>query len=327
MEYPTTPPCSSPTVPAPRWPADALRELLLAGATPRALRALLTSNISLEDYLGDPATIAHLHDVPRVDLAEPPEAPDGITELSLLDERYPARLRELSAPPPVLFVRGALDALAPSIAIIGTRRLSDLGRATIPPVIAAARELGTPVVSGLALGADAHAHALALRAELPTVGVLASSVTDLTPLANAPLAAQILEQGGALVAEIPCSDATTANAPRLMARNRLIVALATTVVPAECDLTSGTMAAVGQALLLGRFVVVPRPRPVARHLPGAQGLLALCGDLPLHAEHLRIPAALLTELTGTTRPVANAACDTPADLREMVKLAHWFATS
>nr|MBA3414843.1 DNA-protecting protein DprA [Chloroflexia bacterium] len=99
----------------------------------------------------------------------------GIAALCLPDRRYPRLLREIPAPPPVLYVRGALvpeDETAG--AIVGTRRSTAAGRemaTTLGEGVAAA---GVTVVSGLARGIDAVAHQAALAAGGRTIAVLGS---------------------------------------------------------------------------------------------------------------------------------------------------------
>ena len=51
--------------------------------------------------------------------------------ITFSDANYPAQLKEISDPPPVLFVRGNPDLLSlPQIAIVGSRNPSALGEET-----------------------------------------------------------------------------------------------------------------------------------------------------------------------------------------------------
>ncbi|HUX45499.1 MAG TPA: DNA-processing protein DprA, partial [Terracidiphilus sp.] len=85
---------------------------------------------------------------------------------------YPDRLREIYDPPPVLWVRGAVELLTrPAIAIVGTRHPSPYGTGVAEMLardLAARRLL---VVSGMARGIDTCAHKGALAARMPTVAV------------------------------------------------------------------------------------------------------------------------------------------------------------
>lgn len=176
------------------------------------------------------------------------------------DEAYPARLRAIEVPPPVLFVRGDVGALAAPriVAIVGTRRPTDDGRrvgARIGSTLAAA---GAVVVSGLAVGIDGAAHAGSLAAEGRTVAVLGSGHARLYPAVHAPLADEIVRTGGAVVAELPPDAApTAAGFPR---RNRIIAGLAEATVVVEAGERSGALITASWALEQGRGVfVVPGP--------------------------------------------------------------------
>src|SRR5690606_16269892 len=53
----------------------------------------------------------------------------GIQVLTLNDEAYPVNLRQIDAPPPLLYVRGRLEPNDSwAIGIVGTRRASTYGR-------------------------------------------------------------------------------------------------------------------------------------------------------------------------------------------------------
>src|SRR5690606_35646129 len=94
----------------------------------------------------------------------------GLGVFTVDDPEYPPALREgLALPPPLLFVEGTLPrALAsdlaglPAAAIVGTRRASANSLSFTRDLAAGLARLGAIVVSGLALGVDAAAHAGAL---------------------------------------------------------------------------------------------------------------------------------------------------------------------
>ena len=76
----------------------------------------------------------------------------GVRALTLADADYPARLRRIELPPPVLYLAGAAAALdrTRAVAIVGTRRPTAIGRATSGRIADAIAGLGATVVSGLA---------------------------------------------------------------------------------------------------------------------------------------------------------------------------------
>ena len=81
--------------------------------------------------------------------------------ISLRDQRYPALLKEIHDPPARIFVRGELpppDALC--VSVVGTRRMSAYGARVVQLLVPPLARAGAIIVSGLAFGVDAAAHAL-----------------------------------------------------------------------------------------------------------------------------------------------------------------------
>ncbi|MBA2626378.1 MAG: DNA-processing protein DprA, partial [Gemmatimonadales bacterium] len=97
----------------------------------------------------------------------------GSTVLAPFDRRYPALLREIPDPPPILFAAGNLALLdRPAVAIVGSRDHSAYGAQVCSAVAGRASALGLVVVSGMARGLDALAHAAALDAALLDAALL-----------------------------------------------------------------------------------------------------------------------------------------------------------
>ena len=176
----------------------------------------------------------------------------GIGYLTVDDEVYPARLRELAEPPFVLFIRGDPASLsAPrSVAIVGTRRPTEPGRRIAARIADTVTRLGAVVVSGLALGIDGAAHAAAVSVSRPTVAVLGSGHDRLYPRAHVRLADEIVASGGALISESPPDAGPSRGTfPR---RNRVISGLADATVVVEAAPGSGALITARWALEQGR---------------------------------------------------------------------------
>ncbi|HEU0318920.1 MAG TPA: DNA-processing protein DprA [Solirubrobacteraceae bacterium] len=170
------------------------------------------------------------------------------------DPAWPAPLRDLDDPPAVLHHAGALDPSSldgPSVAIVGARRATPYGLSTARGLARELARAGVTVISGLALGIDAAAHAGALDGGGSTVAVLAAGAERASPLTNAPLYRQLLRSGGAL-SELPVgSDPRPWTFPL---RNRVIAALAAVTVVVEAAPRSGSLITAGVARDLGRDV-------------------------------------------------------------------------
>lgn len=166
----------------------------------------------------------------------------GTRVLFCTDDDYPARLNrdETADCPVVLYVQGAADLNAGcSLAVVGTRKATAAGRDTTDRLVRQLQPLGLPIVSGLAYGIDTAAHAAALGCGLPTVAVLGHGLNRIYPPENRNLAAQIVQQGGALLTEYPMGTAISAR--NFPARNRIIAALADATLVVEASEHGGAL--------------------------------------------------------------------------------------
>lgn len=155
------------------------------------------------------------------------------------DDAYPARLRQIHDPPPLLFVRGRIvagDELA--LAVVGSRAVSGYGRRMARRLAAAFAARGVTVVSGLARGVDAVAHAAALEAGGRTIAVLGSGIDVIYPTEHRGLAVAVSESG-AVVSELAMG--TRPDAENFPGRNRLISGLSRGVVVVEAAERSGSL--------------------------------------------------------------------------------------
>ena len=183
---------------------------------------------------------------------------DDIHAVAIDDAAYPAALRTIADPPPVLYVRGTVrpgDARA--VAVVGTRRASAYGAQAARHLAGGLARNGVTVVSGLARGIDAVAHDAALLAGGRTLAVLGCGVDVTYPPEHRRLAERIVGSG-ALLAEVPPGTPPLRfHFPR---RNRIISGLCAGVVVVEGREDSGALITACAALEQGRDVfAVPGP--------------------------------------------------------------------
>lgn len=186
----------------------------------------------------------------EVDLA----ATHQVRLLTCKQSNYPANLRKIDYPPPVIYIKGELtnnDETA--IAVVGTRRPTDYGRAVTKSITADLAKAGITIVSGLAYGIDSIAHQTALQQRGRTIAVVAHGMDQVYPRAHRALLDEI-SCAGVVVSEFPFHyPALAHNFPR---RNRIISGMAKAVLVIEAPLRSGSLITARWAAEQGRDVFV-----------------------------------------------------------------------
>ncbi len=176
----------------------------------------------------------------------------GAVALTLNDDRYPWRLREIFDPPVVLFAKGSLEVLdSVMLAVVGTRRATPYGLAATERLAGDLARAGLVIVSGMARGIDTAAHKAALAAGAPTVAVLGCGVDVVYPVENRRLAEQIAARG-LLLSEFPMG--TPAYPQNFPIRNRIISGLSAGVLVVEGAQYSGSSITARLALEQNREV-------------------------------------------------------------------------
>ena len=172
---------------------------------------------------------------------------------------YPALLRDIHDPPPVLFVRGCLEILGlPQVAIVGSRSASQTGIRQSYTFASDLVKKGLVISSGLALGVDASAHQACVDSNGPTIAVFGTGADRLYPPRNRQLALDILTCGGAWVSEFfPGAAPLASHFPR---RNRVISGMSSGVLVVEAAPKSGSLITARMAVEQGREVfAIPGP--------------------------------------------------------------------
>ncbi len=175
-----------------------------------------------------------------------------VRTLTFFDDEYPARLKMIQDPPPLLYASGALvpqDAVA--VAIVGGRRATPVGRMITEEIAKKLSESGVTIVSGLARGIDAAAHRGALAGKGRTIAVLGCGIDRTYPSEHQALR-RTIESQGAVLSELPIGAAPQSHHfPR---RNRIISGLSLGVLVSEATTDSGSLITARLALEQGRDV-------------------------------------------------------------------------
>jgi DNA processing protein len=274
-------------------PFEFLRSI--PGITPAAASAIAASGVSVGARV--------LDEVERL----------GARTLISDDPDYPALLREIPEPPPVLFALGDLTLLErPAVAIVGSRDHSDYGSEVAHALAWGAASGALVVVSGMARGLDAVAHNAALEAGGATIGVLGNGLGVIYPAANRALYQRVAERG-LLLTEFPPGEKPSAGSfPR---RNRLISGLARVTVVVEAAEGSGALITAGTALDQGRDVMVV---PGNITSPSSVGANRLIRD---GAEPLLSSNDLLAHYPEAVRPTEGFAAPPTKPLPEALSVA------
>ncbi|MCL4186164.1 MAG: DNA-processing protein DprA [Rhodobacteraceae bacterium] len=182
---------------------------------------------------------------------------------------YPPQLADLPDAPPMLWVLGDPALLVrPMVALVGMRNASSLGLRMARRLAEGLGMSGLVVVSGLARGVDAAAHAAALPTG--TVAAVAGGIDIVYPAENAALAAEIASRG-ALLSEHPPGLAPQAR--HFPVRNRIVAGLALGVVVVEAAERSGSLITARAALDQARVVMAVPGHPLDPRAAGTNALL------------------------------------------------------
>ncbi len=177
----------------------------------------------------------------------------GATVITQGSPSYPRPLREIHAPPIVLYVWGELQERDHhAIGVIGARRTTHYGMESAKKLSYQLAYAGLTVISGLARGIDTAAHQGALAAKGRTVAVIGAGLAKLYPPENAVLAEKIRSGNGAIVSEF--SMEVEPDRQTFPIRNRIISGWSHGILVVEAGLNSGALITSAQALEQGRSV-------------------------------------------------------------------------
>lgn len=194
----------------------------------------------------------------------------GAHLVAIGEQGYPPHLSHIPGAPPLITIAGGenLD-WQRSVAIVGARNASSAGIKMTRLLSDELGRLGFVIVSGLARGIDAAAHRASLAGG--TIAVLAGGFDKIYPSENIPLAHDILDNGGALLTEMPLGwEPRSRDFPR---RNRLVSGLSLGVVVVEAAKRSGSLITARLALEQNRDVFAVPGSPLDPRAEGGNLLI------------------------------------------------------
>jgi DNA processing protein len=194
----------------------------------------------------------------------------GIDVLSYWDLSYPSILREIKAPPLVIYAKGRISEKQ-CIAIVGTRDSDQKSNSIARRISADLSQCGFNIVSGMAVGIDRSAHEAALAAGGTTIGIMANGIDIQYPSANRDIYKKIeMESGSAVISEYP--PGVLAGKWTFARRNRIISGLSLATIVVKAGKKSGALITARFALEQGREIFACTGYP---YDPGYEGCINL----------------------------------------------------
>ena len=172
---------------SPRSIFEASRSTLTAAGIPSSVAQSIASGCAFDDAVTQQSKLKAA----------------GAELVPIHDDRYPARLREIYDPPPMLFARGRVELLSTlMLGVVGTRRPTAYGTAASARLSQDLATAGLTIASGMARGIDTAAHKAVLESGGNTVAVFGCGVDMIYPAENRKLSEQIADKG-LLLSEFP----------------------------------------------------------------------------------------------------------------------------
>ncbi len=223
---------------------------------------------------------------------------------------YPERLLHIPSPPEKLWLLGTLPSPSTkTLAVVGSRALSSYGRHACESLLEGLRGYDISIISGLAFGADACAHKAAIRADLHTIAIPGSGLSQeaLYPRSHLGLANDILHSGGAVLSEHePRHKPFPYDFP---SRNRIMVGMADAVLMIESAERSGTLITARMAGDYNRQLLCVPHRIGDAHGYGAQVFLRIGATYISESNHI-------VEALGIEPKTSQPTNELPSDLSD-----------
>jgi DNA processing protein len=175
-----------------------------------------------------------------------------ISFVSIEDENYPDRLKNIYEKPYGLYYTGALPKKSRRMtALIGARRCSAYGSSEAFEIAYILSKAGIGIISGMARGIDSASHRGCLEADGYTCAVLGSGIDVCYPPENKELY-ELIKNKGCIISEFPPGSQPVAK--HFPLRNRIISGLSDSVIVVEAREKSGSLITAELALQQNRDV-------------------------------------------------------------------------
>ena len=247
--------------------------------------------------------------------------------VTIFDEDYPEKLRQMNDSPFILYYKGDLSlASKPALSVVGTRKPSAYGKMATEKIVSEVASAGVVIVSGLAYGIDSIAHRKTLEVGGKTIAVLGSGFDNVYPSQHQSLADEIARKGLLISEQRPKKGATKYLFPL---RNRIIAALGQGTLITEAGIKSGTVHTKDYALDFGRdvFALPGNINSPNSDLPNeviktGQGMCVTCGKDILNLYNIKPQTKQMTmfdNLSADEEKIVNLLKDGIKDIDYLTK--------
>ncbi|WP_138207318.1 DNA-processing protein DprA [Haloimpatiens lingqiaonensis] len=171
------------------------------------------------------------------------------------DENYPVNLKKYSDAPFSLFYKGDIEILnkIKTVSVVGARNCTFYGIQCTKYIVEALTKNNIGIISGMAKGIDANAHAACIEAGGYTCAVLGCGIDIIYPKTNKEIYYSIIDKGCIVSEFLPGTPPYNYNFP---IRNRIISGLGKILIVVEAGEKSGTLITANCALEQGKDVIV-----------------------------------------------------------------------
>lgn len=187
---------------------------------------------------------------------------------------YPKSFKKLASRPEYIYAKGDRSCLNNSkvIGIVGSRKMTSYGERVLDIFIPQLIQAGYVIASGFMYGVDTYAHTLSVDSGGKTIAVLGSGIDAIYPQENKELYTKITKDSGCVISEYEPDQKPK---PWMFAkRNRLIAALAESLIVIEAGLNSGSLITAQRAIELGKPVYAVPGQITSSVSKGTNALIA-----------------------------------------------------
>ena len=249
------------------WQAG-MNELIQAGIEPKVAAEIVSQRIAID---------------PDLELEKLEKIKARV--ITILDSNYPKLLKEIYAPPPLLYYFGQFDLNNDfPLAVVGSRKITEYGKLVTQQIVSQLVKSGLTIVSGLALGIDICAHQTAIENGGKTIAVLGSGLDQIYPATNRQIAPKIIDTGGAIITEFPLGmPPLKHNFPQ---RNRIISGLSLGTLVTEAGEKSGALITAKYALEQNREVFAVPGNITRQSSVGPNNLIKLGANIVIDSNDI-----------------------------------------